>query len=155
MNLPKIVINSFSKTKTKNGEILPKRKFSVLEVILQKVWCMLMLNIPVTKENLNNLRELTGGKYKDGFDVVANDAKGKYKEIFKYAIKGTYKNEKIFSYEDLEYLYFALKNRRTYQTYGCLQKHNFNEVDDIFSPKMQTDYLYNIFLQVLQTDYNP
>lgn len=155
MNLPKIVINSFSKTKTKNGEILPKRKFSVLEVILQKVWCMLMLNIPVTKENLNNLRELTGGKYKDGFDVVANDAKGKYKEIFKYAIKGTYKNEKIFSYEDLEYLYFALKNRRTYQTYGCLQKHNFNKIDDIFSPKMQTDYLYNIFLQVLQSREKP
>ena len=55
----------------------------------------------------------------------------------------------------MEYLYFALKNRRTYQTYGCLQKHNFNKIDDIFSPKMQTDYLYNIFLQVLQSREKP
>ena len=154
LNLPKIVENSFSKTKTQHGEIV-RTKFSALEVLLQKIWCLLMLDIPVTKDNLRNMRELTEGKYKDGFDVVANNARGKYHEIFKYAIKGTYKQEKIFSYEDMCCLYDALKNRRTYQTYGCLQKHNFNEVDDMFNPTLQTDYLWKIFLEKLQSLERP
>lgn len=154
LNLPKIVENSFSKTKTQHGEIV-RTKFSALEVLLQKIWCLLMLDIPVTKDNIRNMRMLTEGKYKDGFDVVANNARGKYHEIFKYAIKGTYKQEKIFSYEDMCCLYDALKNRRTYQTYGCLQKHNFNEVDDMFNPTLQTDYLWNIFLEKLQSLERP
>lgn len=153
MNFEKNIYNSFSADRYGHRAA---KLFSVFDWLLQRIWCLLMLDIEVTKENIINIYEATGFKYKDGFSVNADlVTDGNYHEIFKYAIKGTYKKEAIFTYNDFEYLYDALKNRRVYQTYGCLQKHNFNEVDDIFSPKMQTDYLFDIFLQALQRSEKP
>lgn len=165
--LPHEVYNSFSNDKNhSNGTYL----FSRLETLLQRVWCLLMLNIKVTKENLINIESMTDGRYKDGFSVRAvnvnyrfnkgvwesvPDGPGKFHEIFKYAIKGTYKKESIFTYDEFCALYYALKNRRVYQTYGILSSHNFEEVDDVFSPSMQTDMLFSIFLQVLQSREKP
>lgn len=165
--LPHEVYNSFSNDKNHaNGTYL----FSRLETLLQRVWCLLMLNIKVTKENLINIESMTDGRYKDGFSVRAMNVNfkfekgtwssvpntpGKFHEIFKYAIKGTYKNESIFTYDEFCTLYYALKNRRVYQTYGVLSAHNFEEVDDVFSPRVETDMLFSLFLQVLQSREKP
>ena len=150
-NMEKVVENSFS-----NGKYdyeTGKRKityFSRFEWLLQRIWCLLLLDITVTKENIVNIYGVTNGEYKDGFDVKADDAEGKYHEIFKYVIKGTYKKEKIFTYEEFCYLENALKNRHVYQTYGCLRQYNFNEVDDIFTPKSISDYYFELLLTELQ-----
>lgn len=155
-NMEKVIENSFSTVKTdyKTGA-KTVTTFSRFEWLLQRVWCLLMLDIKVTKENIANIYELTGGKYKDGFDVVANDAEGKYHEIFKYVIKGTYKKEKIFTYDEFCRLEAALRNRHVYQTYGCLREYNFNEVDDVFSPKTKLDVYFSLLLKELQTREKP
>ncbi len=167
IELPHEIYNSFSNDRNHaKGTYL----FSRLETLLQRVWCLLMLNIKVTKENIINIEAMTNWRYKDGFSVRAYnvntrfsngawetlpDGPGKFHEIFKYAIKGTYKEESIFTYDEFWYLYDALKNRRVYQTYGVLQKHNFEDVDDVFTPQMATDALFEQFLKVLQSREKP
>lgn len=154
-NMEKVFENSFSGGKydyvTKKTK---KTYFSRFEWLLQRIWCLLMLDIRVTKENIINIYELTDRRYKDGFDVKADNADGAYHEIFKYAIKGTYKKEKIFSYEDFCHLENALKNRRVYETYGCLRQYNFNDVD-ISSVKDMSDVIFDEILKELQRREKP
>ena len=167
IDLPHEIYNSFSNDRNHaKGTYL----FSRLETLLQRLWCLLLLNIKVTKENIINIEAMTNGRYKDGFSIRAYnvnkrftngvwetlpDGPGKFHEIFKYAIKGTYKNESIFTYDEFRCLYDALWNRRVYQTYGVLQKHNFEDVDDVFTPQMATDALFEEFLKVLQSREKP
>ena len=155
-NTEKVIENSFSlgKYDFQTGKHTVTY-FSRFEWLLQRVWCLLMLDIKVTKENIVNIYEVTDGAYKDGFDVKADDAEGKYHEIFKYVVKGTYKKEKIFTYEEFCYLEGALKNRHVYQTYGCLRQYNFNEVDDMMSPKTAADFYFEALLKELQSLEKP
>ena len=114
-----------------------------------------MLDIRVTKENIVDIYGATNGLYKDGFDVKADNADGAYHEIFKYAIKGTYKKEKIFDYGDFCVLENALKNRRVYETYGILREYNFNETGDISDLKDMSDVIFNELLRELQQREKP
>ena len=155
-NMEKVIENSFS-----NGKYdfqTGKRQityFSRFEWLLQRIWCLLMLDIEVNKDNIVDIYALTNGQYKDGFDVKADNAEGKYHEIFKYVVKGTYKKESIFSYEEFVYLEGALRNRHVYQTYGCLRQYNFNDVDDILSPKTISDFYFEALLKELQSIEKP
>ena len=76
---------------------------------------------------------------------------GNYHEIFKYAIKGTYKEKSIFTYDTFVTLYYALYNRKVYQTYGCLYNTDFNVIDDVVSPTLTTDVLFELIIEHLQT----
>lgn len=155
-NMEKCFENSFSGGKY--DYVTNQRKityFSKFEWLLQRIWCLLMLDIRVTKENIVDIYGATDGKYKDGFDVKADNAESNYHEIFKYAIKGTYKKEKIFEYEDFCYLENALKNRRVYETYGILREYNFNDVGDISNLDDMSDVIFNEFLRELQRREKP
>lgn len=155
-NMEKCFENSFSGGKY--DYVTNERKityFSKFEWLLQRIWCLLMLDIRVTKENIIDIYGATDGKYKDGFDVKADNAEGKYHEIFKYAIKGTYKKEKIFDYEDFCVLENALKNRRVYETYGILREYNFNDVGDISNLEDMADVIFNELLCELQRREKP
>ena len=155
-NMEKCIENSFS-----NGKydyVTNKRKvtyFSKFEWLLQRIWCLLMLDIKVTKQNIIDIYGVTNGLYKDGFDVKSDNAEGKFHEIFKYAIKGTYKKEKIFDYEDFCYLENALRNRRVYETYGVLREYNFNDTGDISSSEDLSDVIFNELLRELQRREKP
>lgn len=97
-------------------------KFSDFEILLQKIWFLLMNDCKVTAENVEQL--------KIGYDVQASDPKGNYHEVFKYACKGAFKeSEGACIYQERVFwtLYGALKNRRMIQGYGVL--HNFNDLD--------------------------
>ena len=155
-NMEKCFENSFSGGKY--DYVTNERKityFSKFEWLLQRIWCLLMLDIRVTKENIVDIYGATDGKYKDGFDVKADNAEGKYHEIFKYAIKGTYKKEKIFEYDDFCVLENALRNRRVYETYGILREYNFNEVGDISTLEDMADVIFNELLRELQRREKP
>lgn len=102
------------------GELV--RKFSDLEILLQKLWYLLMNDQTVTARALDELKE--------GYDVTAQDSEGYYHEAFKYACKGAFDQSKgAFLYKEYVFrtLYEALKNRRMIQGYGAL--HNFNDLD--------------------------
>lgn len=163
-NMEKEIKNSFSYGKydfeTGQGN---QTVFSKFEWLLQRIWCLLLLDIKVTKENILNVYELSGWLYKDGFDVKADKAEPKpgkpvessYHEIFKYVVKGTYLREKIFTYEEFCYLEGALRERHVYQTYGCLREYDFNEVDDVFNPKTKADFYLESLLKELQRRETP
>ena len=99
-----------------------KHKFSDFEILLQKVWYLLLNDCKVTAESIERL--------KIGYDVQASEADGNYHEVFKYACKGAFKeSEGAYIYQEQIFwtLYEALKNRRMIQGYGVL--HNFNDLD--------------------------
>lgn len=144
LDMSKIYWNRFSEDRTGRT---PTKLYSEFEVLLQRIWCLLILKIKVTKENVENIGEFCN--YPDGFSCTADLSNGKYHEIFKYAIKGTFKNETLFDYEAFLTLYIALFNRRCYQTYGCLAKYDFNVVDEnlgLTSP----DEAFDMFLANLK-----
>ena len=149
LDLPKVYWNQFSKDRTGRN---PLRLFSELDMLIQRVWCLLILRIEVTKENIENIADVC--EYPDGFSCMADLSNGKYHEIFKYAIKGSFKNETLFSYEAFLTLYKALFNKRCYQCYGVLGKYDFNEYDTslgLSSP----DTAFDLFLARLQLSEMP
>ncbi len=92
------------------------RRFSEVELLLQKVWYLLMNDVKVTYEAIDTLKE--------GYSVVVNSAEGHYHEVFKYSCKGAFDNVDggfLYSEEVFIPLYFALHNRRMLQTYGVLR----------------------------------
>lgn len=117
LNLPKLIKNSFSGTKKEHGEEVITQ-FSALEVLLQKIWCLLMLDIEVTEENVTNIDSLTSGRYKDGFLVRIDKSNGKYHEIFKETITRSWRDP--FTYKDFCCLSLAMENISAYKSYGCL-----------------------------------
>lgn len=129
----------------------PPYPFTSFEILLQRIWCLLIMRKPVTKNNINHIGEVLP-QYPDGFSVRAGHVTdGNYHEIFKYAIKGTYQEKSIFTYETFVTLYFALYNRKVYQTYGCLYNLDFNVIDDVVSPTLTTDVLFELIIERLQS----
>lgn len=108
------------------------RKFSDFEILLQKVWYLLMNGETVTKEKLRDLSE--------GYSVILDPIqKGEYHEVFKYACKGAFKDGSIYDEETFRALYYALHSRRMIQGYGAL--HNFrDETAEILEEDLTQNY---------------
>ena len=150
LDLPKVLWNPFSEDRTGRQ---PTRLFSELDMLFQRVWCLLIMREKVTRENIECIEKVLP-QYPNGFSCVADLTNGDYHEVFKYAIKGTFKNETLFHYEAFKTLYTALFNRRSYQTYGCLASYDFNEYDE--SLGLGTlDEVFELFLAKLQREELP
>lgn len=108
------------------------RKFSELEILLQKVWYLLMNDLEVNARSIADLKQ--------GYSVIADSAeKGKYHQIFKYAVKGCFKDGAIYDYPTFKTLYYALHNRRIIQGYGVLHNYDFEE-DELFEEEADAAY---------------
>lgn len=145
--------NSFSENYARAGR-KEERLFTTFEVLLQRIWCLLLMREKVTLENIERLDEIVP-RYPDGFSVVVNAANGQYHEIFKYATKGAFKDGTIDDYKAFCTLYDVLFNRRIYQTYGCLLGYDFNEVDETLGLNDKTDQTFNEFLKSLRAKEMP
>lgn len=124
-----------------------KHKFSDFEILLQKIWYLLINDCKVTADNLERLRI--------GYDVQASDPQGYYHEVFKYACKGAFKESEgacIYQSQIFWTLYEALKNRRMIQGYGAL--HNFNDLDGEILEE-DTAALYAAYVAKLQEVEKP
>lgn len=129
LDLQKTYINQFSFDKFNKKAL---RRFSRLEILLQKIWCLLFNGLKVTAESIEEIGE--------GYSVVADEAQcGDYKEIFKYALKGCCKGDQVFTYENFKALYYALHNRRILQGYGVLRCLKF-ENDEIFEDEVDSEF---------------
>ena len=149
MDLPQVYWNKFSMDRTGRTEM---RLMSELDLLMQRVWCLLMLRKEVTAANIADIEKVTG--YSDGFSCRADLSNGCYHEIFKYAIKGSFKNETLFDYDNFLTLYDALYGRRCYQSYGCLSKIDFNEVDEELGLHGK-DKVFDVFIRSLQRSEMP
>ncbi len=106
----------------KVGEGDKPRFFSDFEILLQKVWRLRYDGMKVTKANIEELPV--------GYSVLAERVdNGKYKEVFKYAMKGIFKNDgsnPLGTYYDFFVLELALHNRKIIQGYQALRKFVFD-----------------------------
>lgn len=89
---------------------------------------------------------------KEGYSVIFEKRRtGDYKEVFKYALKGVFKEGNLTGgYNDFVPLVLALKNRRVIQGYGILKRFDFEfgiEQDDIDATK---DLLYSSIIQEIK-----
>lgn len=97
-------------------------KFTELEILIQKIWFLLMNDERITAKAIDEL--------KVGYDVQMSDSEGHYHEVFKYACKGAFDEDKgAFLYKEKTFwtLYEALNKRRMIQGYGKL--YNFEDLD--------------------------
>lgn len=119
-----------------------KRLFSEKEILIQKIWYLIMNDIKVTKKAIDSL-ELG---YSCTIDKFTDDS---YAELFKYMIKDFTETHQFMTYENFKTLYFSLLNVRQIQGYGCL----FNITDDDISEEV--DELYNSIIEELQKKETP
>lgn len=110
------------------------RYFVDFEILLQKIWYLLMNGKEVTESAIGDLKE--------GYSVTADCVRdGQYHEVFKYAIKGSFKDGSIYNYDTFKTLYTALHNRRIIQGYGVLHKCTETENEQILGDELESMYL--------------
>jgi plasmid rolling circle replication initiator protein Rep len=98
-----------------------KRLFSVEEILLQKIWYLIINGDEVNKANIEALNV--------GYSCMIDRFKpGDYHELFKYMVKPP-DNAKEMTYEQFRTLYDALFYRQQIQGYGCFR--GFNDSDDV------------------------
>ena len=98
----------------------PERYFSEFEILLQKVWRLRVDGVKVTRKSIDGIKE--------GYSVICDNCDGKYKEVFKYATKGIFKEGEesaVNGYVDFVPLVYALYRRKLIQGYGLLNKYKF------------------------------
>ncbi len=102
---------------------MPERYFSDFEILLQKIWRLLFDGVRVKQKNILALKE--------GYSVICDNAAGKYKEVFKYATKGIFKEgdeNALGGYHDFLPLFYALHGRRLIQGYKILNGFDFEDL---------------------------
>lgn len=121
LSLIKYIENSFSYSYA-HDDI---RYFSQEEVLFQKIWYLLNTGTEVNDENISNL-DL-------GYSVVMNKAKREdYHEVFKYAIKPDFDEDKILGYEQFKVYNKSLKGLRMIQGFGDFINFEFDNEDISF-----------------------
>lgn len=104
----KLIINDYSYS---YGEF--KQYFSKQEILIQKIWYLLINGETVTKKAIDEL-ELG---YSCKLDKLQE---GDYNELFKYMTKEVDECGDVLTYENFKILYEALYRVKQIQGYGCL-----------------------------------
>jgi hypothetical protein len=137
-------VNKYSFDKYKNKDI---RKFTDFEILIQKIWRLLIDGVKVTKENIEELDigySCTMDKFQE------ND----FIELFKYMTKAVTEEEgKIMTYENFKELYFTLNRVRQIQGYGIYYNVKDTEItEDVFEETMTE---YDELIESLRQKENP
>ncbi|MCL2631417.1 MAG: protein rep [Firmicutes bacterium] len=110
----KVNINDYSYQKDENGKRILTTLFSDFEILLQKVWYLLLHGQKVTLSAINSLKQ--------GYDCWARGIEdGDYYEVFKYATKNNDENNNPMLYDQFKTLYFALRGCHSIQGYGIFR----------------------------------
>lgn len=99
----------------KNGYPELRNLFSKEEILIQKVWYLLINKIRVNKKNIDEL-DLGYSCKMDKFK------EGDYAELFKYLTKEVDEAGKVFTYENFKHLYKGLYRVKQIQGYGVLYR---------------------------------
>ncbi len=110
----KIITNTYSYN-YKNGFPELKRLFCEEEILIQKIWYLLLNEIKVTKANIDKLEK--------GYSCTLDKFQpGDYAELFKYMTKEKDQAGKVLTYENFKTLYEQLYRVKQIQGYGCLYR---------------------------------
>lgn len=131
----KKIINTYSYN-NKNGIRELKRLFSKEEILIQKIWYLLINGIKVTKSSIEELEE----GYSCAIEQFNEDD---YAELFKYISKGSDEEGHVLTYENFISLYYGLYRVKQIQGYGCLYKID-DSIDLEELDKQYEDYIQEI-----------
>lgn len=126
----------------KNGIPELKRLFSDQEILIQKIWYLLINKEKVTKKNIDSLEI----GYSCTIDKFPKD---QFVELFKYMTKETDEDGKVLTYNNFIALYYALYRVKQIQGYGCLYK----ITDDIDLEEYEA--LYKEFIDEIRKKESP
>lgn len=119
-----------------------KRLFCKEEILIQKIWYLLLNNIKVTKSSIEELEQ----GYSCTIDQFNEDD---YAELFKYISKGSDEKGNTLSYENFVALYYGLYRVKQIQGYGCL----YSIDDDIDLEELEKQY--DDYIQALRYKESP
>lgn len=125
LDYPKTVINKFS---FDHGIL--KRKFSEFEVLLQKMFYVIMNGQKVTLSNIQTV--------KDGYSCIVDhidDDNNRWHEVFKYATKMSKAGASACTYEQFVLLDNILRRFKMTQGYGIF--YNEDKDDDEYDPTVE------------------
>lgn len=137
----KDIINTYSYNfRTSIPEL--RRLFSKEEILIQKIWYLLINNTKVTKDNIDNLDI--------GYSCMIDKfQEGDYAELFKYLTKEVNENGEVLTYDNFKVLYKSLYRLKQIQGYGCL----YNITDDGDLESMEREY--EELIEGLRKNENP
>lgn len=117
------------------GEL--KNLFSKEEVLIQKLWYLIINKIRITKKNIDKLDI----GYSCKLDKLGI---GDYNEVFKYMTKEITADGNVFTYNNFKILYEALYRVKQIQGYGCLYRiTDKGDIDSFIED-------YNKFIELMQ-----
>lgn len=135
------IINNYSYN-NKYGIRELKRMFCPEEILIQKIWYLLINDIKVTEKSINELEE--------GYSCMVNKFnEDDYAELFKYISKGADEKGNILTYDNFVSLYYGLYRVKQIQGYGCLYRIN----DDIDLEELEVQY--NEYVESLKQKESP
>lgn len=108
----KNIINKYSYNLYQDPPVL-ETIFSEEEVLIQKIWYLLINKIRVNKKNIDSLE----CGYSCTMDKFEEE---KYAELFKYITKEKDENGQVLTYDNFRSLYYGLYRVKQIQGYGCL-----------------------------------
>jgi plasmid rolling circle replication initiator protein Rep len=126
----------------RNGLPELKRLFSEEEILIQKMWYLLISGVRLTKKAID-AQAL-------GYSCMINSfAPGDYAELFKYMTKTKNEKGQLLSYDNFKTLYNALYRVKQIQGYGCLYRIQDEGDTESF------DAMYEVFMMGLRDRENP
>ncbi|WP_052870992.1 protein rep, partial [Clostridium botulinum] len=126
----------------RNGIPELKRLFSKEEILIQKIWYLLINGTKVTKKNIDELEE----GYSCTMDKFPPDD---FAELFKYMTKDKDEDGHILTYDNFKTLYEGLYRIKQIQGYGVLYK--INDKVDLEKYEKQ----YQEYIEELQKKESP
>ena len=138
----KHITNTFSYD-YKTGIAELKRLFSKEEILIQKIWYLLINDKKVNKANIEGIKairkELNEKNIESiGYSCTIDKFKEQdFAELFKYMTKEKDENGELLTYENFVALYFGLYRVKQIQGYGCL----YSVTDEIDLEEYEEKYI--------------
>lgn len=138
-------INAYSYDYSTGSKQL-NRLFSPFEILLQKIWKLLMIGEKVNKENIEKLAV--------GYSVIADPITDEdtYFELFKYLTKSKDYDGKNLTYDQFKILYFATYAKKQIQGYGVF--YNIKE-DEQEEKRILMDLAYQDLVEKMKKIESP
>jgi hypothetical protein len=113
-----------------------KNLFSKPEILIQKIWFLLVNKISVTAANIKDLAE--------GYSCMAKQfGENDFAELFKYMTKDKDEGGEVVTYGQWKALYQGLYRKKQIQGYGCLYQIN-DSLDMEEYDKLWSEYIEDI-----------
>lgn len=132
------IINDFSYS---YGKLV--RLFHTSEILIQKIWYLIINGITVNTKNIDNLKR----GYSCTIDKFREDD---YAELFKYMTKETDEDGGILTYENFISLYYGTFRIKQIQGYGI-----FYRITDDGMDLESLEDVYNAYMDIIRAKENP